>query len=181
MTQVTNSVAVSRQTEAARDWGGSQVGSVAYVLKVMFIALFAALSVAGAQAGLTFEKSSVREGAWVGTIAGDMTGTLVTTLIAADQSQPVWQVEMYWIVMADRPGRSFVARLTGTLDTVSGVVKMAGSVVDGYLKGASVRETGQLQDAQTSTFVGTIVIDQEASRPLNGGSMTYVAAIRLDR
>lgn len=58
----------------------------------------------------------------------------------------MWQVEFYWIVLADDPDKSFIARLTGTLDTTTGAVEMTGKVT----------EAGQLRDATTSNFTGTI-------------------------
>lgn len=123
---------------------------------VVLVAIATVLSVAGAQVNLTFEKTAVSDGVWMGTVGGDVTGRLVTTLIAADQSQPVWQVEFYWIILADDPAESFIARLTGTLDTTTGAVAMTGMVTDGYQAGARVNEAGQLQDAETSSFTGTI-------------------------
>ena len=53
-------------------------------------ALMLVIATASAQVSLTFDKSAVADGVWIGTVAGDVTGRLVTVLIAADQSQPVW-------------------------------------------------------------------------------------------
>ena len=136
---------------------GRRSGMVAIVVAIV-VSLAAVFSVAGAQTNLTFEKSSVGAGVWLGTVSGDVTGKLVTTMLVVDQSQPVWQVEFYWIVVADDPDKSFVARLTGTLDSTTGAVAMTGRVGEGYQIGASVREEGQLQDAETSRFTGTIRI-----------------------
>lgn len=128
------------------------------ILTAIVIGLAAAFSVAGAQTNLTFDKTSVGDGVWLGTVSGDVTGKLVTTMLVVDQSQPIWHVEFYWIVVADDPDQSFVARLTGTLDSTTGAVAMRGRVGEGYLIGATVREEGQLQDAETSRFTGTIRI-----------------------
>ncbi|HZJ09002.1 MAG TPA: hypothetical protein VFD39_04855 [Trueperaceae bacterium] len=119
------------------------------------------ITMASAQVNLTFEKSSVGDGVWMGTVSGDVTGQLVTTLMASDQSQPVWKIVFYWIVLADDPSQSFIARMTGTLDTTTGAVTMAGRVIDGYQAGARVREVGQLQNAENSSFIGTIRVVAE--------------------
>lgn len=126
-------------------------------------ALLAVVTVASAQVNLTFEKTAVSDRVWIGTVNGDISGTLVTTLIAADQSQPVWDIELYWIILADDPSQSFVARLTGTLNTETGAVAMTGAVDEGFNAGATVEEAGQLQNAETSNFTGTIVLTGTAA------------------
>lgn len=127
---------------------------VARVLLMMVV--LGLVAVASSQVSLTFDKSAVSDWVWIGTVSGDITGTLVTTLVAADQSQPVWQVDFYWIVLADDPSQSFVARLQGTLNSETGEVAMSGAVDEGYFAGAAVQEAGQLQNAETSNFTGTI-------------------------
>ena len=122
------------------------------VLTAIMIVSTAAFS----QVNLTFDKSAVADGVWIGTVAGDVTGRLVTVLVAADQSQPVWDVDFYWIIIADDPTQSFIERLEGTLNSETGAVAMTGSVDDGYQQGASVTEAGQLQDQATMRFTGTI-------------------------
>jgi hypothetical protein len=106
---------------------------------------------------LSFEKQATAEqGVWKGTVSGDIRGGLTTRLITLDDSSPVWKVTFDWIVDAGR--KSFTARLHGTLDTTTGAVAMKGRVVNGHLRGAKVRERGQLVDQATSAFEGTIVI-----------------------
>jgi uncharacterized protein YdbL (DUF1318 family) len=123
------------------------------------LAALALLGLASAQAiDLTFEKAAVGDTVWTGRVSGDVDGVLTTVLITADSSQAVWQVEFYWIVSADDPNRSFVARLSGTLNSETGEVAMSGQVVDGYREGARVEEQGQLVDADRSAFSGTITV-----------------------
>ena len=87
-----------------------------------------ASSLAVAQMNLTFDKQAVADGIWIGTVGGDVTGKLITVLLSADQSQPTWQMELYWVIVAEDPSQSFVARLTGTFDTEAGIVEMQGDV-----------------------------------------------------
>ncbi len=121
-------------------------------------ALLTVVTVASAQVSLMFDKTAVSDRVWIGTVSGDITGTLVTTMIAADRSKPIWDIELYWIILADDPSQSFVARLTGTLNTETGAVAMTGTVDEGFNVGATVEEAGQLQNAETSNFTGTIVL-----------------------
>ena len=55
-------------------------------------------------------------------------------------------------------GQSFVADLAGVLNIETGAVVMNGTVVEGYLLGAQVHEEGQLIDADTLRFQGTIQV-----------------------
>lgn len=121
-------------------------------------ALLTVVTVASSQVSLTFDKTAVSDRVWIGTVSGDITGTLVTTMIGADRSKPIWDIELYWIILADDPSQSFVARLTGTLNTETGAVAMTGTVDEGFNVGATVEEAGQLQNAETSNFTGTIVL-----------------------
>ena len=59
---------------------------------------------------------------------------------------------------ADLGPKSFVARTTGTFDTITGRVVMDGVVTSGWHAGAPVHEEGQLIDSATFTFAGTIEI-----------------------
>src|SRR5690606_31540729 len=129
------------------------------------MAVLGLAAVASSQVSLTFDKTAVSDRVWIGTVSGDITGTLVTTLVAADQSQPVWQVDFYWIVLADDPSQSFVARLQGTLNSETGAVGMSGPVDEGFNAGAMVQEAGQLQNAETSNFTGTIELSAVAEAP----------------
>jgi hypothetical protein len=136
------------------------IRSIRTLARTSFVALvLAGVGIASAQAlNLEFDKAAVGDTVWTGRVSGDVEGTLTTVLIAADTSQAVWQVEFYWIVTADDPAMSFVVRLTGTLNSETGEVQMSGSVVDGYREGAAVDERGQLYDADTSAFRGTIEV-----------------------
>jgi hypothetical protein len=124
--------------------------------------VFAALVLAGVVTAqgldLTFEKAAVGDTVWTGRVSGGIEGTLTTVLITADATRPVWHVEFYWIITADDPSRSFVARLTGTLNSGTGEVAMSGHVVDGFREGARVEEQGALVDAERSVFRGTITV-----------------------
>jgi hypothetical protein len=107
---------------------------------------------------LTFEKQAVAAGLWEGTVVGDVDGDLTTVLTGCTGPSPcsgqIWHVEFDWII--DAGAKSFTARLSGILNTQTGNVVMTGSVVDGYLQGARVDEQGQLVDAATLRFEGTI-------------------------
>lgn len=131
-------------------------------VRARFAAALAVLALVGFAAAqglnLTFEKAAVGDTVWTGRVSGDVEGVLTTVLISADASQPIWQVEFYWIVTADDPSRSFIARLTGTLNSETGAVAMSGHVVDGYREGARVEEEGMLVDAERSAFSGTITV-----------------------
>jgi hypothetical protein len=105
---------------------------------------------------LEFSKQAVEQGVWKGTVSGDIDGGLTTRAIAVDTSDPVWRVTFDWIV--DAGMQSFTARLSGTLDSVTGAVAMKGRVVEGYLLGAKVREKGQLVDPETLGFQGSITV-----------------------
>ena len=117
-------------------------------------------------------------GVWVGTVAGDITGTLQTRMTDLRVSGPIWHVRFEWTItpanaFASRPGapldihssqttmtsgQSFVADLSGVLNIETGAVVMNGTVVEGYLLGAQVHEVGQLIDADTLRFQGTIQV-----------------------
>jgi hypothetical protein len=109
-----------------------------------------------APARLTFDKSIVdpADGVWEGTTAGDVAGALRTELRGLQVTGPIWHVTFDWIVNAGP--QSFTARLAGTLNTTTGAVVMNGTVIDGWLEGAQVHETGQLVDAATLRFQGSI-------------------------
>lgn len=119
---------------------------------------FAAPAGAAAPLDLTFQKTAVAAGEWEGTVSGDVDGDLTTILTGCTGpnqcSGQIWHVEFDWII--DAGAESFTARLTGVLNTVTGQVVMNGTVVDGFLQGAQVHEAGQLVDAETLAFEGTI-------------------------
>jgi hypothetical protein len=111
---------------------------------------------AAAPVQLQFSKQAVQEGVWQGTVSGDVTGALTTRLISRRVTGPIWHVTFDWIV--DAGAQSFTARLSGTLNTLTGAVVMNGTVVQGYLNGAQVHEAGQLVDPATLAFQGVIRI-----------------------
>jgi hypothetical protein len=115
---------------------------------------------AAAPLALTFEKAAVAPGVWEGTVSGDVNGGLTTFLTGCTGPDPysgrIWHVEFDWIITAG--AESFTARLSGILDTQTGQVVMNGTVVDGFLQGAQVHEEGQLVDAATLRFEGSISV-----------------------
>jgi hypothetical protein len=115
---------------------------------------------AAARLALTFEKAAVGAGAWEGTVSGDVNGDLTTRLTGCTGPDPcsgrIWHVEFDWIISAG--AESFTARLSGVLDTQTGQVVMNGTVVDGFMQGAQVHEEGQLVDAATLRFEGSITV-----------------------
>ena len=117
-------------------------------------------------------------GVWVGTVAGDITGTLQTRMTDLQVSGPIWHARFKWTITAAdtfaswpgapldihssqttmTTGQSFVADLSGVLNIETGAVVMNGTVVEGYLLGVQVHEDGQLSDADTLRFQGTIQV-----------------------
>ena len=89
-----------------------------------------------------------------------MSASLTTVLTGCTGPNPcsgqIWHVEFDWIITAG--AKSFTAHLSGILDTQTGQVVMNGTVVDGFLQGAQVHEEGQLVDAATLRFEGTITV-----------------------
>jgi hypothetical protein len=111
---------------------------------------------------LTFDKTASGPGTWSGTVSGDVNGDLTTTLLSVTETGVIWHVTFDWVVDGDA---SFTARLSGTLNTSTGHVVMNGRVIDGAYLGAEVHEEGQLVDAATLRFRGSIRI-----MPATGGS-----------
>lgn len=106
---------------------------------------------------LEFSKSDPTASfVWSGTVSGDVDGSLTTRLTAARATGSVLHVEFDWEIEDLTGDRSFVAHLTGVLNLQTGHVVMNGTVVEGWLEGARVHESGQLVDPTTSTFAGTI-------------------------
>lgn len=105
---------------------------------------------------LDFDKSISDPAAlvWNGSVSGDVSGALTTKLTDLRVSGAIWHVRFDWII--DAGSRSFVADLTGTLNTNTGRVVMDGTVAEGWLQGAQVHEEGQLVDPATLRFVGEI-------------------------
>jgi hypothetical protein len=121
---------------------------------------FPAPASATAPLSLTFEKEAVGVGVWEGSVSGDVDGELRTVLTSCTGpkscSGTIWHVEFDWII--DSGAQSFTAHLRGVLNTRTGAVVMNGTVVDGYLQGAQVHEVGQLVDAATLRFEGSIQV-----------------------
>lgn len=136
---------------------------------------------ATASVELSFDTTAVDQtipGVWIGTVAGDITGTLQTQMTDVRVSGPIWHVRFEWTITAADPfasrpgapldihssqttmmsGQSFVADLSGVLNNETGAVVMNGTVVEGNLRGAQVHEEGQLIDADTLRFQGTIQV-----------------------
>jgi hypothetical protein len=117
----------------------------------------AAPASASAPVTMTFEKEAVAAGEWKGTVAGDVNGDLTTFLTSCTGcSGQIWHVEFDWIIAAG--AESFTAHLAGILNTRTGKVVMDGPVVAGFLQGAQVHEEGQLVDAATLRFEGSITV-----------------------
>jgi hypothetical protein len=118
-----------------------------------------AAGVPAAPVELSFDKTAVADGVWQGTVDGDITGMLETRLTERRISGPIWHMRFDWIISAG--DQSFVADLRGTLNNNTGAVVMNGTVVEGYLLGARVHEEGQLVDAATLRFRGSIRVMAE--------------------
>jgi hypothetical protein len=101
-------------------------------------------------------------GVWNGTVAGDVSGDLETVLRDLWVAGPVWHVRFDWIV--DAGNQSFVADLSGLLNTNTGRVVMDGQVSEGYLLGAQVHEEGHADADRPGCFTGTIQIMPATAR-----------------
>jgi hypothetical protein len=128
-------------------------------LVVLFLVLTGMQGVSPAHATsdpvrMSFDKAAVADGIWEGAVSGDIEGTLRTELLGLEETGPIWHVTFDWIIESGEC--SFTARLDGVLNTRTGAVVMDGTVTQGCLLGARVHETGQLVDAATSRFAGSI-------------------------
>lgn len=101
----------------------------------------------------TFEKCEVGVGVWQGTAKGPngIPEPLETRLISLRATDDVLHVEFNW-----RVGNTYLAELSGTLNTSTGAVVMNGRVAEGSYEGSRVHEEGQLTDGSSSCFSGTI-------------------------
>jgi hypothetical protein len=124
---------------------------------------------------LSFNKAAVAEGVWSGTVDGDATGTLTTVLIEQHADGAISNVRFAWIISVG--DQSFTADLSGTLNTETGAVVMDGTVVAGYLVGAEVHEEGQLVDADTLRFNGTIQLMAAGALTTDAGGTSGVQII----
>jgi hypothetical protein len=121
----------------------------------LFVGAPVAVTAASDPLMISFDKSASGPGTWSGSVSGDVDGDLTTTLRSVTESGVIWQVTFDWVVDGDV---SFTARLSGTLNTLTGHVVMNGRVVEGDYLGAVVHEEGQLVDAATLRFQGLIRI-----------------------
>ena len=133
-------------------------------LPIILGCLLAASLLAGAPAGaaaasvpvlISFDKSTSGPGTWSGSVSGDVKGDLTTTLLVITETGAIWHVTFDWVVDGDA---SFTARLSGTLNALTGSVVMNGRVIEGDYLGAVVHEEGQLIDPATLHFQGLIRI-----------------------
>lgn len=97
----------------------------------------------GAPLVLRFSQAPVSKDAWAGVVSGAVRGKLKTTLVSADTSSPVWQVSVDWVIEADEPAYSFVVRLLGTWDSITGATDMVGVISEGHFAGMRVHEVGR--------------------------------------
>lgn len=138
-----------------------------FLLGFMALAWPASRVEASAPVYLNFDKSGGGGGVWNGTVSGDIHGDLTTTLTDLRVSGPVWHVVFTWDIDDTDLGdgdQSFVATLSGVLNTKTGAVVMNGTVTDGYLLGAQVHEEGQLIDPATLRFNGSIRVMPESTQ-----------------
>jgi hypothetical protein len=142
-----------------RLWVSVLVGLMAAGLLSLGLS-FASPASASAPLRLTFEKETVGLGVWEGSVSGDVDGDLTTVLTSCTGpnacSGQIWHVEFDWIIQAG--AESFTAHLSGILNNATGAAIMNGTVVDGFLQGAQVHEEGQLVNAATLRFEGTISV-----------------------
>jgi hypothetical protein len=148
-----NVIVVSIVAGLAATWGAPAEAS-AEPASVGVDAVDVAADVSARPVELSFDKTAVAQGVWQGTVDGDISGTLTTMLTELRITGPIWHVRFEWDISAG--DRSFVADLSGTLNNETGAVVMNGTVVEGFLLGAQVHEEGQLVDAATLRFVGSI-------------------------
>ena len=89
---------------------------------------------------------------WRGQLAGSLGGEVMIRLElrtpASESARPVWAVHALVFVAADEAAKSFVAELDGTMDWRSGAMRLSGVVTDGWMAGAPIGETGQIDPAR---------------------------------
>lgn len=99
---------------------------------------------------LTFEKSVVSLGTWEGTVDGDETGTIHTTLTSLDSNTSSLIVSFNWQVGLDS-GERIAAEVDGFINLYTGRVVMDGEVVDGYLAGSRIQVLAWLDLTDSSS------------------------------
>jgi hypothetical protein len=107
---------------------------------------------------LTFSQSSIGADMWAGRVSGAVQGKLKTVMVSVDKTNPIWNVTIDWVVEAMEPSQSFVARLTGALDSRTGVTDMTGVITEGYFEGMTLHEQGRPLYPGHTTTVGTLSI-----------------------
>lgn len=99
---------------------------------------------------LTFEKSVVELGSWEGTVAGDQTGTIATTLTSLGSNTSSLLVSFDWQVALDS-GERIAAEVDGFINLRTGRVVMSGEVIDGYLAGSRIQVLALLDLTDSSS------------------------------
>jgi len=97
---------------------------------------------------------------WNGQVSGPGGGALVVTLeplgSLMETARPVWEVKTRWIVSPVAPGEGpLVAELYGTVNWKSGVLRLAGVVTHGCLKGYEAVASGRFANLDSE---GTLLI-----------------------
>jgi hypothetical protein len=135
------------------------VGSAAVCAAVAAPAMMAAPALAdgAAPSYVTFDKHYVGSGQFEGTTGGAAPGTVHTTCTLTPLNPVLVQLGCDWQISAGQ--HSFDAPLTGTLNWQTGSVAMNGEIASGWQAGSQVHETGQLINAATLEFAGTIRIE----------------------
>jgi len=98
---------------------------------------------------------------WTGSIVGAPRGE-ITVRVAhqgpeADRAKVLWPVTAIVFVAADDPRESFAAELEGTLDWSSGRMRLSGGITEGWMNGAAVWQTVDL-DPRAFNGAGTLTV-----------------------
>jgi hypothetical protein len=80
---------------------------------------------------------------WSGNVRGDVAGrvTMVLERLGPPETalDPIWPVAMRWTVASAQDGRSFVAELSGSIDSRNDCMHLGGIITEGWRKGAEVQ------------------------------------------
>jgi hypothetical protein len=101
---------------------------------------------------ISFEKHWVGPGHYVGTTSNGGSVDMQVSNPSVTGSMQHFDVT----IRVTAPGQSFTAVLDGTFNFSTAKTLLNGTVTDGWLEGAQVHEAGQLADASTLTFTGTL-------------------------
>ena len=132
------SSAATQGTKAVRDAAvGSVCAAGAHGLDLSFASQFAGVS-----------QDDHTSNVWNGQVGGLARGSLIVTLeplgSLMETARPVWEVKTRWIVAPEAPGEiPLVAELYGTVNWKSGVLRLAGVVTEGCLKGYEAVASGR--------------------------------------